>query len=903
MSGEIASLYAKIGADSSQFNRAMNGVDDRLNGAGRGFSLLGTAGHAAMVGIGAAVAVGAAAIGGLTAVVVSSTVAASKMEQQITDIGAVMGLTADETKRVGNLITDLGLDPKLKVSATEAADAIEMLGRNGLKLSEIMDGAARSTVLLANATGGDFATAADVATDAMAQFDIDAADMMDAVNGIVGVTTTSKFTIDDYRLALAQAGGVASAVGVSFKDFNTTISATSASFASGSDAGTSFKTFLQRLIPQSKEAESTMKELGIITADGANRFYDASGNMRSMAEIAGVLNRAFSGLTEEQKNATSATLFGTDAMRTAFELAGMTAEQFEALSAELGKTDAAQMAADRMNTLSGAMEIFNGVIETIRLQIGMKFLPLATRLIRWGTDIISRFAEPVTAWFSKVADSVGNVMDRVINAFDTGGLSGVVRELQNMGMAMAAAFGGWAIDAWQQTQRNLSAWFSNLMSWVMDPTKRRQLFEQLTAGWTFFADWAGNIYGGVLDGVSDMLTQLYEWISSSGNRENLFQALVDTWTMFADWAVILWKSLSPHMLEFVNKFVAWAGDPSVWKNIGDAIMHAWTFFSDWAGKVWISVAPRLAEFAGSLATWATDGSLWNGITATWKFITDWAGKVWAWAAPKLAEFAGSLWQWISDPGTWLRFARALADGWTMFQDWSKNVWVNVSPALVTFGGNLKRWIDDNAPVLTPWIDAFGKLGTSIAAGFNVSFPSAEKRLEEFATSIEDSLKRIMKAWTSVFGGSGEAGGVSGVGALVKSFGEYMGWMAGGLFGSFMEAWKLLSGQIIAYAETTIYALGAVGAAAQGDFAGAQQMLMNALDAAAEGNLLMNAMEDLNLWWNEHQQQGGTGGRSSSSFGGGGDVFNVYVNGEPVYGRVRAEARLGVTEALRARGGQ
>ncbi|MEZ4622076.1 MAG: hypothetical protein R2867_42120 [Caldilineaceae bacterium] len=47
------------------------------------------------------------------------------------------------------LIQDLGLDPKLKVSATEAADAIEMLGRNGLRMDDILSGAARSTVLLA----------------------------------------------------------------------------------------------------------------------------------------------------------------------------------------------------------------------------------------------------------------------------------------------------------------------------------------------------------------------------------------------------------------------------------------------------------------------------------------------------------------------------------------------------------------------------------------------------------------------------------------------------------------------------------------------------------------------------------------------------------------------------------
>src|SRR5690606_22210013 len=236
------------------------------------------------------------------------------------------------------------------------AGAIEMLAKNGLNLDQIMQGAARSTVLLANSTGADFATAADIATDVMAQFGYGAEQMSAVVDGITGVTQASKFSIDDYRLALAQAGGVASSVGVDFDDFNATIAAISPLFAGGSDAGTSFKVFLQRLVPQSDKAKDTMAELGLIINDwgamakylsevlgrdvepslkgvfqafqetkvGAeaaakgekalgdafnllrvqferNQFFDdQTGQMKSMAEIAGILETAFADLSEEQ---------------------------------------------------------------------------------------------------------------------------------------------------------------------------------------------------------------------------------------------------------------------------------------------------------------------------------------------------------------------------------------------------------------------------------------------------------------------------------------------------------------------------------------------------------------------------------------------------------------------------
>lgn len=87
------------------------------------------------------------------------------------------------------------------------------------------------------------------------------------VNSITGTTNISKFGIEDYALAMAQGGGAASAFGVSLEDFNGAIAAISPLFQSGSDAGTSYKTFLQRLVPASKNAYFAMMDLGLITKE------------------------------------------------------------------------------------------------------------------------------------------------------------------------------------------------------------------------------------------------------------------------------------------------------------------------------------------------------------------------------------------------------------------------------------------------------------------------------------------------------------------------------------------------------------------------------------------------------------------------------------------------------------
>ena len=182
---EIQKLYVTLALDAQNFKVGM----------------------AAVTGIVAAGAVAASAA--IAKVAFDGVKAAIDMEEQMSGIAAIFSTTVDEIKPLGTLIKELGLNPNLKVNATEAADAIEMLGKNGLTMAEILDGAAESTVLLANSTGADFSVAANIGTDAMALFNIEADNMIEAVDGITSVTVNSKFDINDYALALAQGGGVA----------------------------------------------------------------------------------------------------------------------------------------------------------------------------------------------------------------------------------------------------------------------------------------------------------------------------------------------------------------------------------------------------------------------------------------------------------------------------------------------------------------------------------------------------------------------------------------------------------------------------------------------------------------------------------------------------------------------
>lgn len=410
----VADLLVRFAVDtdtaSAGFDQMDRRVDQFADKSNTAFSSLQNIGTAAIGAAGA----GLLSLGGaMAATAVSGTQMAADLESQISGIAAVLGESSASVQPLKDAILGLGLNPNLKVSTLEAAAAMEALATNGLTMTQIIDGAAEATVLLSNATGGDFAQSADIMTDAMNLFGQSAGTYQDAVDGVVSVTNASKFTVNDYALALAQAGGVASSVGVEFNDFNTSIAAISSLFASGSDAGTSYKSMLSRLIPSSKEASAEMAKLGIITADGSNQFFDAQGNLKGMADIAGILQGALSGLSEEQKNQALATIFGADAMRAAVGLAKVGKQGFEELQATMGNTDALESAATRMDNARGAMEILGGVVETVKIQIGDAFLPVMRQLATQMASFVTANSGRITMFFETMAIMIGSVASHI----------------------------------------------------------------------------------------------------------------------------------------------------------------------------------------------------------------------------------------------------------------------------------------------------------------------------------------------------------------------------------------------------------------------------------------------------------------------------------------------------------
>ena len=325
-------------------------------------------------------------------------------EARMSSIKAVTGSSAETMKQFHDAAVKAGADTAF--SATEAADAIEELAKAGVSTKDILNGGLTGALNLATAGELDLKEAAEIASTALNAFKRDNLSVVDAANQLAGAANASATDVHELKYGLSAVAPVASGLGLSFKDTTNALAVFAQNGLKGSDAGTSLKTMLMNLQPQTKAQTNMMRELGIITEDGSNRFFTAEGKIKSFAEVSQVLKESLSGLTEQQQQQALKTMFGTDAVRAATIAMNEGADGANKMQAEISKVTAAEVAIQKLDNLKGAVEYLTGSFETLQLKIGSAFLPM----MQAGVKVIDGFidklgaSESLASFISKISD-------------------------------------------------------------------------------------------------------------------------------------------------------------------------------------------------------------------------------------------------------------------------------------------------------------------------------------------------------------------------------------------------------------------------------------------------------------------------------------------------------------------
>lgn len=370
-----------------------------------------------------------------------ATVGIAKLVKDSVQLEAAYSKTmrqvAEQTKapkqqlaELDDLAMKLGADTVF--SAQESASAMLELAKGGLSPAQIEAGALRNALTLAAAGSLDLDVAANSVVNTMGAFRLEAGQTDQAVSALAGAANASSADVSDITQALAQAGTEAKSAGLTVQETTGFLAAFSNAGIQGSDAGTSLRTMLTRLVPQTKEQAKAMSALGL-------SFTDSNGEFVSAVEIADRMQKSFSGMSAEERTTALNTIFGADARRAANVLVEEGAKGIAGYIEQTSDLNAAQRLADAsMSGTSGALENLSGQVETAKIEFGKGLAPAVVEVAERLSDLAAN--GDVEEWGRAAGEGVVDFLDRV------GPLAGSLQDLASSTLPAVATAGGAVVD-------------------------------------------------------------------------------------------------------------------------------------------------------------------------------------------------------------------------------------------------------------------------------------------------------------------------------------------------------------------------------------------------------------------------------------------------------------------------
>ncbi|MFE7954373.1 phage tail tape measure protein [Streptomyces sp. NPDC057413] len=322
-----------------------------------------------------------------TAMVAGFAVAAAsaaKFDKALSNVRAVSGANRKEMEALRAAALEAGRTTSF--TATQAADAEAELARAGVKVADITGGALKGSLALAASGQMDLADAAVIAAQAMNTFGLHGQDVSHIADVLSAAANKSAADMHGLGMSLRMGGLLANQTGLSLEETVGTLAAFADHALIGSDAGTSLKVMLQRLVPQSKEAAGMMDKLGFSA-------YDNQGKFVGLSELAGRMQKSFSKLTPEARNAAMATIFGADAVRSAtilYELGSKGIDEYVKSVDDQGA--ASRMASVQTDNLVGDFERLRGALEVALIESGSAANGTLRQMVQWVTQLVNVYS-------------------------------------------------------------------------------------------------------------------------------------------------------------------------------------------------------------------------------------------------------------------------------------------------------------------------------------------------------------------------------------------------------------------------------------------------------------------------------------------------------------------------------
>lgn len=500
----------------------------------------------------------------------------AEFEAAMSRVQAISGATGKDLEALTEKAKELGASTKY--SAPEVAAAMEEMAKAGWNTQQILEGM-EGVLDAAAASGEGLATTSTIVADAITGFGLAAKDSTHVADLLTQAANAGTIDIADLGETFKYIAPVARTMGLSIEDVTTAVSAMSMAGIKGSQAGTSLRTVLTRMVKPTEAVSVAMNELGI-------NLTNQDGSFKSLDQIVKEIRKSFSGLTDEQKTYYATILAGQEGMSGLLALLNLSQEEYDAIAESMDNCNgvAKKTAAIMQDNLSSAIEQLGGAVDSLAIEIFESMSEQLKNLAFIGADAIEQLTNGlITGGVSGMAIAGANIVGSLISSFLT-----QAPLLLSQGMSMVA-----------QLSQGLVMGIPNLVSsaLTMIQTFATNLANQAPVIIQKGFEMLSNLVQGILNALPVMIQQLPQIITTFANIIN------------DNFPTILMKG-AELLLQFIKGILS--AIPTLIANIPQIIQ---AIISVILAYNWLNLGKQIIQFFG------------NGISKMVSFVSSRAGGI------------------------------------------------------------------------------------------------------------------------------------------------------------------------------------------------------------------------------------------------------------------------------------
>lgn len=662
ISGFLAGLKsAQSEADSASKSIASK-IGSNLNGVGKSLTSVGTT-------LTKNVTVPLLAVGA------AGLKVATDFEKGMSEVKAISGATGEQFDALKEKAIELG--GSTAFSANEVAAAMTEMAKAGWSSQQIIDGMG-GVLDAAAASGEGLAAVSTIVADAITGFGMEAKESTRVADLLTQAANSGTIGINDLGESFKYIAPVAGSMGLSIEDVTTALAAMSKAGIKGSQAGTSLRGMLTRMVKPTDDVAVAMDELGIVLTN-------QDGSFKSLDTIVGEMRGSFEGLTDEQKTYYAAVLAGQEGVSGLLSLLNLTEEEYNEIAESMDNATgvAAQTAAVMQDNLQSKVEQLLGSLESLAIKLADFVIPYLQQFVVWLTNLVDKFtaldpetqktilkfaglvaaAGPVITVIGKITTAAGGLFTAFgklsggFKAVAAGGKAGT-GALAKLGGAMAgitapmlaviaviAVLAAAFTSLWKNNEefRNkvTAIWdqvkttFNNFAQGIVDRLNSlgfnfTSITEVLKAVWEGFCNFLAPIFTGVFQLIADKFQVICDVILGivdvfiavfKGDWQGAWDAIKGIFESIWNYIVALFTNVTNTLKSILDVVCGWFG--TTWSDTWNSIK---TFFVN----VWNSIVTWFQTTLTNIQTFFTN--IWTSVstffTNTWTNISTFFTNVW-----------------------------------------------------------------------------------------------------------------------------------------------------------------------------------------------------------------------------------------------------------------------------------